>query len=145
MTKSVVVANLLLLTFAASNTYAESAETLPGSSIARQVLAQAALQENPGYSLTAVTVELEPGTTIDAHTHSGFVFAYVLEGTIRSKLNAGEAIDYQAGESWVEPSGTLHALTQNPSRTEAAKFLAVFVAETDSRLTTMTMTSDSLE
>lgn len=104
--------------------------------VERQVVTAAALPNLPGHSLTAVTVELAPGVTVPAHRHEGFVFVYVLEGTVRSQLDDGAALDYAAGTSWVEPPGTLHSLTQNPSQTESAKVLAVFVAKDGARLTT---------
>jgi quercetin dioxygenase-like cupin family protein len=89
----------------------------------------------PGKNLTAVTVELAPGALLPAHTHAGFVFAYVLEGTVRSQLNQGESVDYTTGQSWVEPPGTIHSLTQNPSSTETTTILAVFVAQDGAELT----------
>ena len=107
-----------------------------GAGVERQVVTAAALPNLPGHSLTAVTVELAPGVTVPAHRHEGFVFVYVLEGTVRSQLDDGPVLDYAAGKSWVEPPGTLHSLTQNPSTTETAKVLAVFVAKDGARLTT---------
>jgi len=89
----------------------------------------------PGHNLSAVTVELAPGAALPSHTHAGFVFAYVLEGTARSQLNQGEVAEYIAGQSWIEPPGTVHSLTQNPSATETMKLLAVFVAQDGAELT----------
>lgn len=48
--------------------------------ITRQILAKEALSNIPNNNLTAVTVQLEPGVIVPTHTHSGFVFVYVLEG-----------------------------------------------------------------
>ena len=64
------------------------------------------------------------------------MFAYVLSGTVRSQLNRGAVVDYRTGQSWVEPPGTEHTLTANPSRTDPASLLAVFVAPTGANLTT---------
>jgi quercetin dioxygenase-like cupin family protein len=94
------------------------------------------LPDNPERSLTAVIVELAPGATAARHHHAGIVFAYVIEGTVRSQLNNGKVIEYRTGEYWVEPPGTEHILTQNPSRTLPARLLAVFVAPTGAQLTT---------
>lgn len=105
--------------------------------ITRQLLAKEALSNIPDHNLTAVTVQLEPGVTVPIHTHSGFVFVFVLEGTLVSQLNNNEMIEYNVGESWVEPPGTIHSLIQNPSQTAKAKFLAVFVAREDAKLTIM--------
>ena len=51
----------------------------------------------PGYSLTAVVVQLAPGACVPSHHHAGFVFACVLSGTVRSQLNDGPAVDYRIG------------------------------------------------
>lgn len=95
-----------------------------------------ALPNDPGRSLTAVVVELAPGAQVASHHHAGIVFAYVLEGTVRSQLNGGEIIEYRAGQNWVEPPGATHTLTENPSQTKPARLLAVFVAPIEAQLTT---------
>jgi quercetin dioxygenase-like cupin family protein len=93
------------------------------------------LPNSPGNDLTAVVVELAPGAQAAKHHHAGFVFAYVLSGTIRSQLNGGVVKDYAAGQSWVEPPGTEHTLTENPSKVSPARLLAVFVAPEGAQLT----------
>jgi quercetin dioxygenase-like cupin family protein len=95
-----------------------------------------ALPNDPGRSLTAVVAAFAPGAKAASHRHAGIVFAYVLEGTVRSQLKGGDVIEYRAGQSWVEPPGATHTLTENPSRTMPARLLAVFVAPTGARLTT---------
>jgi len=100
-----------------------------------------ALPNVPGDSLTAVVVQLAPGAVVPAHHHAGFVFAYVLSGTVRSQLKGGRAIDYGVGQSWMEPPGSEHTLTANLSKTEPASLLAVFVAPTGAKLTTVDPTS----
>ena len=72
--------------------------------------------------------------------HAGFVFVYVLQGTVESQLNSGDIVTYKVGESWVEPPGTLHSHAKNPSETEVAKILAVFIAKEDAQLTTIEKT-----
>lgn len=108
--------------------------------LTRHMVGAAALPNVPGHNLTAVSVELAPGTTVPAHKHAGFVFVYVLEGTVRSQLDDAEPVDFKTGESWMETPGVTHTLTQNPSDTEIARVLAVFVAETDAKLTTFPAT-----
>jgi len=52
-------------------------------------------------------------------------------------VNEGKTRVYEAGESWSEPPGSSHPLSRNASKTEPAKLLAVFVADTgDKELTT---------
>lgn len=112
------------------------AQAAEPSGVTAKVVSQEALPNSPGNSLTAVVVNLAPGASAPPHHHAGFVLAYVLSGTVRSALNKGEPKDFHAGQSWVEPPGTEHTLTANPSRSEPSSLLAVFVAPTGANLTT---------
>lgn len=90
----------------------------------------------PGDSLTAVLVTYKPGEKSAAHHHAGSVFAYVLSGAIRSQVSTdGPAKVYHAGESFFEPPGSSHLVSENASETEPASLLAVFVAPDDAKLT----------
>ena len=88
----------------------------------------------PGKSLRAVLVEYGPGAGSPSHRHpsSAFIYARVLEGAIRSKVNDAERT-YQAGESWTEKPGDHHQVSQNASTTAPAKLLAIFVVDTSER------------
>ncbi len=91
----------------------------------------------PGKTLTALVVTYGPGGHSSAHHHAGSVFAYVLSGTIRSENSAtGPARVYSAGESFFEPPGSEHLVSENASATEPASLLAVFVADDGAPLTT---------
>jgi quercetin dioxygenase-like cupin family protein len=91
----------------------------------------------PGKSLTAVVVNYEPGGKSASHHHAGSVFAYVLSGSIRSENSAtGPARVYKAGESFFEPPGSEHLVSENASTTEPASLLAIFVADDGAQLTT---------
>lgn len=92
----------------------------------------------PGKTLSAVVVEYPPGGKSPPHRHapSGFVFAYVLEGAIRSQVAGGPLTTYRAGESWYENPGDRHIVSENASATEPARLLAVFVANDGEPLTT---------
>ena len=105
------------------------------SAIDVKVVASQELANVPGSKLTAVIVNLPPGARAPKHHHAGFVFAYVVSGTVRSQLNGGTIVDYRAGQNWVEPPGTGHTMTANPGR-KPAKLLAVFVAPDGATLTT---------
>ena len=88
-----------------------------------------ALKNVPGSRLTAVVVSYGPGDKSPPHHHAGSVFAYVLSGSIRSENSAtGPARVYQVGESFFEPEGSVHTVSENASATEPASLLAVFVA-----------------
>ena len=125
---------MLLLTVVLLLGQATLADT-PGG-VNRQLIQAMALPNVPGNNLTVVSIELEPGTSVPVHEHEAFVFVYVLEGSVRSQLGDGEKINYSVGESWIEPPGVLHSLTENISKTDRAKFIAVFVARDGARLTT---------
>jgi quercetin dioxygenase-like cupin family protein len=86
----------------------------------------------PGKSLRAVLVEYEPGSGSPSHRHptSAFIYARVLEGAIRSKVNDEPERTYQAGESWTEKPGDHHQVSHNASDTAQAKLLAIFVVDT---------------
>jgi quercetin dioxygenase-like cupin family protein len=91
----------------------------------------------PGKTITAVVVNYAPGGKSVSHRHAGSVLAYVLSGTIRSENSAtGPAKVYKAGESFFEPAGSEHLVSENASTTEAASLLAVFVADDGAQLTT---------
>ena len=91
----------------------------------------------PGKSVTAVVVNYAPGGKSVSHRHAGSVFVYVLSGQIRSEVSgAGPAKIYKAGETFFEPPGSEHLVSENASATEPASLLAVFVADDGARLTT---------
>jgi quercetin dioxygenase-like cupin family protein len=93
----------------------------------------------PGKTMTAIVVDYAPGAASKPHHHakSGFIYAYVLSGTIRSQV-AGEpaAKVYKAGEFWTEGPGAHHVVSANASKTRPARLLAIFVADDADTLTT---------
>ncbi|MER8451649.1 cupin domain-containing protein [Mesorhizobium sp. M1428] len=94
-----------------------------------------ALPNVPGKSMKGVLVEYAPGGTSPAHTHpkSAFIYATVLEGAIRSQVNDGPVKTYRAGESFSEFPGDRHAVSENASKTERARLLAIFVVDTNEK------------
>jgi len=118
----------------ASPIYADDSE---GQTVTKNF--EAAIPNIPGKSLIAVVVEYAPGAASPPHTHakSAFIYAYVISGSIESKVNDRETRIYRAGESWSEAPGAIHSISRNASKTEPAKLLAVFVLDTnDKTLTT---------
>jgi quercetin dioxygenase-like cupin family protein len=96
-----------------------------------------ALPNDPGKNLTAVLVTYPPGGKSGKHHHAGSVFAYVISGAIRSQVSGqGPVRVYKAGESFFEPPGSEHLVSENASATEPASLLAVFVADRGAKLTT---------
>ena len=100
-----------------------------------------ALPNVPGKSIKGVLVEYGPEGSSPAHTHpkSAFIYATVLEGAIRSSVNDGPVVRYRTGQSFSEMPGDRHSVSENASKTEPAKLLAVFVVDTDEKelLTTL--------
>jgi len=91
----------------------------------------------PGKSITSVLVTYAPGGKSSKHHHAGSVLVYVLSGAVRSETSTGgPAKIYRAGESFFEPPGSEHLVSENASATEPASLLAVFVAEDGAQLTT---------
>ena len=91
----------------------------------------------PGQSLSGLLVIYPPGCKSVAHHHAGAVIAFVLTGQIRSENSAtGPVRIYSAGESFFEPPGSHHTISENASATEGASLLAIFVAETGAALKT---------
>ena len=90
----------------------------------------------PGHTLTAEVVDYPPGGKSIVHHHAGSVFAYVLTGRIRSQNSAtGAARIYKAGESFFEPPGSDHLVSENASASEPASLLAIHVAADEAVLT----------
>jgi quercetin dioxygenase-like cupin family protein len=90
-----------------------------------------------GKSITAIVVSYPPGGKSGPHHHTGSVLAYVLLGAIRSENSAtGPVKVYKAGESFFEPPGSRHLVSENASAREPASLLAVFVADDGAQLTT---------
>ena len=94
-----------------------------------------ALPNVSGKSIKGVLVEYGPGGSSPAHTHpkSAFIYATVLEGAIRSSVNDGPVVTYRTGQSFSEMPGDRHSVSENASKTEPAKLLAVFVVDTDEK------------
>ena len=87
----------------------------------------------PGKSMKGVLVEYGPGGSSPAHIHptSAFIYATVLEGAIRSKVNDDPEKTYRAGERFFERPGDRHGVSANASESEPARLLAVFVVDSN--------------
>ena len=92
----------------------------------------------PGKTLTVVRVDYAPGAKSCPHRHaaSGFIYAYVLSGAVRSQVDDEAVKVYRASEAWSENPGARHRVSENASDTEPASLLAMIVADTGDRLTT---------
>ncbi|MBB3593619.1 quercetin dioxygenase-like cupin family protein [Rhizobium sp. BK529] len=134
MFKSMTTAALALTLVAAPAFAAQSAHNAKIT-----VVFDHELPNVPGKSMRGVLVEYGPGGYNPAHTHakSAFIYATVIEGEIKSKVNDGKEKVFKTGENWVEVPGDHHLVSANASKTKPAKILAVFVVDTkETELTT---------
>jgi quercetin dioxygenase-like cupin family protein len=92
----------------------------------------------PGKSVKGVLVEYGPGGYSPAHSHarSALIYATVIEGEIRSKVNDGPERIFHTGENWTELPGDHHAVSANASQTRPAKILAVFIVDDQDQVLT---------
>lgn len=101
-----------------------------------RAIAREKLPNVPDKSLSALVVTYAPGGKSGKHHHAGSVFAYVLSGAIRSENSAtGPVRIYKARESFFEPPGSEHLVSENASATEPASLLAIFIADDGADLT----------
>ena len=124
---------LLLLAGASllsANVAAEETNAPPASKVTK--IFDRELPNVPGKSMRAVLVEYGPGAASPSHRHpsSAFIYATVLEGEIRSKVNDEPEHVYKAGESWTEMPGDHHKVSANASSTKPARLLAIFIVNT---------------
>lgn len=83
----------------------------------------------------AVEVTYQPGGHSVPHSHGCPVLAYVVDGAIRSKVNAEPERIYKAGETFYEAPNGVHRVSANASQTEPAKMIAFFVCDHPTPLT----------
>jgi len=90
-----------------------------------------------GWEVTVSHVDYPPGRVGAVHHHAGFVLAYVLEGTVITKISGqGEEKTYTVGQMFYEQPGATHEVSKNASQTVPAKLLAMIFAKKGSTLTT---------
>ena len=84
-----------------------------------------------------VEVTFEPGQKDPSHHHTGPVFGYVLEGEYEHALNDEPVKTYKAGDTFYEPSGSVHRVARNPSGKTRTRLLAVILHPRDARQVTI--------
>ena len=80
---------------------------------------------------TAVEVTLEPGQAGAPHRHPGPAFGYVLEGEYEWAIDDNPARTLKPGDTFYEPTGRLHRVSRNPSKTGKTRLLAVVLHPAD--------------
>ncbi|MDT7619592.1 MAG: hypothetical protein QOF99_493 [Pseudonocardiales bacterium] len=98
-------------------------------------LLQQVLPNVQGKTFTSAIVTFPPAARAVPHRHGdAFVYAYVLEGAVRSQLEGEPMRTYHQGENWTEQPGAHHVVTENTSPSAPAKLLVVFISTTGAEL-----------
>ena len=87
------------------------------------------------WQVTVSHVPYPPGRVGQTHHHAGFVLAYVLEGSVVTKISGQAERIYKTGEMFYEAPGATHEVSKNASSTEPAKLLALIFAKKGATLT----------
>ena len=76
-------------------------------------------------SATVNEVTFEPGQEDTPHRHAGPTFGYVLEGEYEHAIDDEPVKKYKAGDTFYEPTGSLHRVARNPSAKTRTRLVAV--------------------
>jgi quercetin dioxygenase-like cupin family protein len=90
---------------------------------------------------TVVEVTFEPGQKDSSHRHAGPVFGYVLEGEYEHAIDDEPVKTYKAGDTFYEPSGSVHRVARNPSNKTRTRLLAVVLHSRDTKEVTVPLKS----
>jgi quercetin dioxygenase-like cupin family protein len=105
----------------------------PGKGPARVVSEKEIAEKIDGRASKATTVELtlEPGQSGAPHRHPGPVFGYVLEGEYEWAINDQPVQKLKAGDTFYEPTMSLHRVSRNPTAKGKTRVLAVLLVPRD--------------
>jgi quercetin dioxygenase-like cupin family protein len=130
--RDAVASLAVLLDLAVASAHAQTPQAgaaAPRPPIFRRDLPNVSLD---GWEITVSHVDYPPGRVGQPHQHRGFLFAYVLEGSVIAQV-IGEGVSdevrtYRAGEMFYEPIGATHQVSRNASETQPARLLAINLA-----------------
>jgi quercetin dioxygenase-like cupin family protein len=141
LTRGLMVAGIITTATACGSSAEHAGDKTPAVAVRHapsetlSPLLETALPNVKGKTFTSAIVDFPPGARAAPHRHgAAFVYAYVLDGTVASRLEGEPSRTYHQGENWVEPPGAHHVLTANTSRTKSAKLLVVFISHTGDEL-----------
>ena len=108
---------------------AQGAPTAPQAPVFTRDLPPVSLD---GWEIRVSHVDYAPGRVGMPHQHAGFLFAYVLQGSVVAQVIGNGVSDevrtYRTGEMFYEPTGALHSTSENAQPDQPAKILAFMVA-----------------
>ena len=83
--------------------------------------------------VSAIEVSYGPGGFTPPHRHPGAVFGHVLEGELEAQLEGQPLRKLKAGDTFYEPTMSLHRVSRNPSDKGKTRVLAVLVVPRDAK------------
>jgi quercetin dioxygenase-like cupin family protein len=83
--------------------------------------------------VTMLEVTIEAGQSSAPHRHPGPVFGYVLEGDYEWGLNDQPVKTLKVGDTFYEPTRSLHRVSRNPSATTRTRLLAAMLHPRDTK------------
>src|SRR4051812_38516362 len=128
-----------------------TAAVLAGSAFAQQTgsarvpptLFSGPLAEAPGHNLVVVELNFAPNAAPPStaeyhplgHRHPGSVYVYVTQGAVRLGIEGQPVRVVRTGESFFEPVGAHHIVSENASAMEPARAIAVMIVPEGQPLT----------
>jgi quercetin dioxygenase-like cupin family protein/thiol-disulfide isomerase/thioredoxin len=88
-----------------------------------------------GKEVVMLTVDVPPGGTSPPHRHNGYVYVYVLEGSMVMKTRDGPETTLVPGQHFVERPQDVHTISRNASASAPARFLAVMIKDVGAPIT----------
>ena len=124
----------MLASGASADAQAQTSPATPRPPVFKHDLPNVSLD---GWEVTVSHVDYPPGRVGTAHHHAGFVLAYVLQGSVITKISdQGPERTYNVGQMFYEQPGATHQVSKNASQTQPARLLAMIFAKKGSTLTT---------
>ena len=114
----------LFLELIASEGHAQTPSTSPGP-VFKHDLPNLTMDD---WEVTVSWVDYPPGRVGKPHRHPGFTLAYVLEGSVVTKISGQDERTFTVGQMFFEPPGSVHEVSRNASQTQPARLLAMIFA-----------------
>jgi len=83
--------------------------------------------------VTVVEVTIDPSKEGLPHRHPGPAVVYVVEGEYELGIDNKPTKIFKAGETFSEPSGCLHSVSRNPSKTSRTRLIAFVLHPRDAK------------
>jgi quercetin dioxygenase-like cupin family protein len=119
---------LISLLAAAAMPDGAAAAQQPATAATRREVIRQELPGEPLRDISLIEVTYPPATGSPPHLHTNGVMAFVVSGTIVSKVGNEAEQTFHAGDAWWEPPDAVHRVSRNASSTEPATLLAIYIA-----------------